>query len=90
MIDDGDPRIAHDFAGRPLTDSERAANNASPHSGPSYARRHLAALDKDGWTVTMAPSASEFPEVAAVPWLADRSVRRVRVYADDTSEPSLQ
>jgi hypothetical protein len=38
----------------------------------------------------MAPSASEFPEVAAVPWLADRSVRRVRVYADDTSEPSLQ
>ena len=36
----------------------------------------------------MARSAPAFPEAAAVPWLADRSVRHVRVYADDHIEPA--
>ncbi len=89
LLDDikrGDPRIACDFAPS-LTEAERQAVDASPGSGPSMARRHLVALGKDGWTVTGAPSASEFPAVASIPWLADRSVRLVRVFPDDSIEP---
>jgi hypothetical protein len=88
MIEDGDPRIAHDFAGRPrLTDAERAAYNASPHSGPSAARAELARMDEQGWFETRSPSPRGCPDAAAVPWLADGSVRRVRVYAGDHIEP---
>jgi hypothetical protein len=88
MIEDGDPRLMHDFAPG-FTDAERQAANASQHSGSSYARGALAAMDADGWIWAYAPSVVErFPRDAAVPWLADRSVRRVRVYADDSIEPT--
>jgi hypothetical protein len=90
MIEQGDPRIMHDFAPG-LTDAEREAYNAHQHSGPSWARRRLAAMDAQGWVSTGPPSAREFPEAAAVPWLAaDRSVQHVRVYADDYIEPAPQ
>lgn len=86
MIEDGDPRLMHDFAPG-LTDAERQAANASQHSGPSRARWHPAALDRDGWTEVVRLSAGEFPAAAAVPWLTDRSVPRLRISADDSLVP---
>jgi hypothetical protein len=89
MIDEGDPRIMHDFAPG-ITDAQRTAFNASPNSGPGWARAALAQMDEQGWFESWPPSARKFPAATLVPWLADRSVRFVRIYADDSIEPAPQ
>jgi hypothetical protein len=83
-IERGDPRAHPEYAPK-WSDAERKRANDAAAEGP---RRALAAMDADGWTQAMAPSLREFPDAAAVPWLADRSVRCVRVYDDDHIEPA--
>jgi hypothetical protein len=83
-IDRGDPRVHPEYTPK-WTDTQRKRANDAAAERP---RRELAAMDADGWAVVGAPSLRGFPEAAAVPWLADRSVQRVRVYADDRVEPA--
>jgi hypothetical protein len=86
LIERGDPRAQHDFAPR-LTEAERAEMNVSPGSGPSAARAALARMDAQGWFESGPPTPRQYPDAARIPWLADRSVHRVRIYRDDHIEP---
>jgi hypothetical protein len=83
-IERGDPRIACDFAAG-LTDAKRKRANEAASAGP---KRELARMDERGWFEMGRPPTGQFPEAAGVPWLVDRSVARILVYADDSIEPT--
>lgn len=83
-VERGDPRIACDFA-LGMTDAARKRANDAASASP---KRTLAHMDDCGWFSRGRPPARQFPEAAEVPWLADRSVARIRVYADDSIEPA--
>jgi hypothetical protein len=48
----------------------------------------LERLDAGEDVIDFPPSVRRWPELASVPWIADRSVSRVVVRADDTIHPA--
>ena len=80
-----DPRLLPDFTPDMSSDERRQANAASPVV--RQAERTLARIDAGEDIEDGRPSAHYWPELAAAPWYADPSVRRVVVSADDTVRP---
>jgi hypothetical protein len=72
-----------------MTDSSaehRRLNAQSP--AVRQALRMLERLDAGENVIDFPPSARQHPELTSVPWIADRSVSRVIVRADDTIHPA--
>ena len=53
---------------------------------PDTLRRQLDEAPERGWIETGPPNLRQFPAGREIPWLADFSARRVRVYDDDRME----
>ena len=81
----GDPRLLADFAPDMTPEQRHRANAASPVV--RQAERMIARIDAGEDIETGKPTAHHWPELAAAPWYADPSVRRVVVSADDTVRP---
>jgi hypothetical protein len=84
----GDPRLMPDLTPDMTSEERRRANAASPAT--RQAERMLARLDAGEPIRCRRPSAHHWPELAAAPWYADPSVRRVVVSADDAVRPVFE
>jgi hypothetical protein len=81
----GDPRALPAFTEDWTSEERRQANATSPVI--RQAERMIARIDAGEDIETGKPTAHQWPELAAAPWYADPSVRRVVVSADDTVRP---
>jgi hypothetical protein len=81
----GDPRVLPAFTEDWTSEERRQADAASPVI--RQAERTVARIDAGEDIETRKPTAHRWPELAATPWYADASVRRVVVSADDTVRP---
>jgi hypothetical protein len=82
-----DPRLVPGLGGPELSSRQREqANAASPTV--RQAQRQIDCLNSGDLFVIGLPSPRDWPELASVPWVLDRSVRRVIVSADDTIRPA--
>jgi hypothetical protein len=85
QVERGDPRYLGDWGPELSSQERREANEASP--AIRQARRKIDAIDRGVGIVCGCPHPRGWPELANVPQVADRSLKRVFVDKHDNIRP---